>query len=91
MENISESLKKSFATLREEERVSTLYQIIEDHNLDLRNTKFLDLKAPPRVNTRFRRSSLFCKCGHEYCSHALDEDWEDGGCRMCKCEKFEGK
>lgn len=36
---------------------------------------------------------MTCRCGHDYNCHALDEVWEDGGCRMynCNCVEFQEK
>jgi hypothetical protein len=89
MESIASSLKKSFANLAEDERISCLYEIVEQHNSDLRNSKFLNLKAPPRLNTRIRigpyRAS--CRCGHSNLQHRFFE-WNYWECNYCECEGF---
>lgn len=44
-----------------------------------------------KVEHRTQESCLVCSCGHHYNCHALDEAWEDGGCRIwnCGCKEFD--
>jgi hypothetical protein len=86
MENIVSDIKKRFAVLNGQERLELLRWLADQHNADLNQYIFANLKFGPRFNSIPKYAGT-CRCGHSSYRHwFINNDLKD--CKSCECSGF---